>query len=110
MPHFAPFDALDHVSRIEGNIPYKLINDAMGGGVNSSLCAPNATHVVGTAGLQVYNLTAEQQIYNLYNSKIAQHPELGDTRVLHEGYAVKGVRKVNPRDSAYPLRDDHILT
>ncbi|KAH8653816.1 hypothetical protein BX600DRAFT_553459 [Xylariales sp. PMI_506] len=109
VPLFAPFDQLDHVSLIDGNIPYKDVNDAMGGGINSTLCEANRTHVIGTAGLQVYNLTAERQIYDLFNSKVAQHPELGSTRVLHEGYSVLGVREINADDSAFPLRDDYLL-
>ncbi|KAI0013975.1 hypothetical protein F4779DRAFT_625066 [Xylariaceae sp. FL0662B] len=98
-PLFAPFDVLE---------PLKSIM-LWGGGVDSPLCTPNRTHVVGTAGLQVYNVTTGRQIYDLYNSKIAEHPELGSTRVLHEGYAVKGVRDISSKDSAYPLRDDYLL-
>jgi len=108
-PLLAPFDQLDPASMIDGNIPYKEVNDAMGGGVNSTLCAPNRTHIVGTAGLQVYNVTTERQIYDLFNSSVAEHPELGGTRVLHEGYAVQGVRDIPSADSAYPLRDDFLL-
>lgn len=48
-------------------------------------------------------------IYDLYNQKISQHPELGSTRVLVEGYAVQGVHSFNSDDSAFPLRDDNIL-
>ncbi|KAI1490987.1 hypothetical protein F5X96DRAFT_509465 [Biscogniauxia mediterranea] len=108
-PLFEPFDQLEPASMVDGTIPYEQINDAMGGGVDSPLCMPNRTHFVGTAGLQVYNVTAERQIYDLFNSKVAEHPELGSTRVLHEGYAVAGVRAINPDDSAYPLRDDYLL-
>ncbi|KAI1209139.1 uncharacterized protein F4807DRAFT_467786 [Annulohypoxylon truncatum] len=108
-PLFKPFDSLGAASLTGGNIPYIEINDVLGGGLNSTLCTPNQTHVVGTAGLQVYNITTERQIYDLYNRKVAEHPELGSTRVVHEGYAVEGVRKIPAEDSAYPLRDDYLL-
>lgn len=108
-PFLEPFDALDPATMIDGTIPYKDVNDAMGGGMNSTLCEPNRIHVVGTAGLQVYNVTTERQIYDLYNEKVTEHPELGTTRVLHEGYSVKGVRDYPSEDSAYPLRDDYLL-
>ncbi|XDG04741.1 hypothetical protein ABKA04_004356 [Annulohypoxylon sp. FPYF3050] len=88
-PLFEPFDQLGPVSMVDGTIPYKEINDIMGGGVDSPL--------------------SERQIYDLFNKKIAEHPELGSTRVLHEGYAVEGVRNIKPEDSAYPLRDDYLL-
>jgi hypothetical protein len=104
-----PFDHLEPLSVDEVNVTYKVINDEVGGAINGSLCEPNKTHVVGTANLQVYNVTAMRAIYDLYNEKISQHPELGYTRVLVEGYSVEGVRSFNPVDSAYPLRDEYIL-
>lgn len=110
LPHFKPFDALGPVSYVDGNVPYSKINEALGGGVDGPLCVANQTHIGGTAGLQTYNVTAERQIYDLYNAKVAQHPELGTTRVLHEGYAVKGVRAIDAADSAFPHRDDYLLT
>ncbi|KIL87839.1 hypothetical protein FAVG1_08720 [Fusarium avenaceum] len=104
-----PFDRVGPVSHVEGNVPYPEVNDQLGGGVDSFLCTPNKTHVIGTAGLQVYNVSSERAIYELYNQKVSKHPVLGDTRVVHEGYAVKGVSDIKAEDSAYPLRDDYLL-
>ncbi|KAI9705766.1 MAG: hypothetical protein M1820_005014 [Bogoriella megaspora] len=109
-PALKPFDDLQPLSVSELNIPYTLLNDQIGGAVNGSLCEPNKTHVIGTANLQTYNATAMRAIYDLYNQKIGQHPELGGTRVLVEGYSVQGVRSVDHDASAYPFRDDYILT
>ncbi|KAK3178716.1 hypothetical protein OEA41_000853 [Lepraria neglecta] len=109
-PALKPFDQLRPLSVDEVNVPYKVINDQIGGAVNGSLCEPNKTHILGTANLQTYNVTAMRAIYDLYNQKISQHPELGGTRVLVEGYAVQGVHSFKSDDSAFPLRDDNILT
>ncbi|KAL9639612.1 MAG: hypothetical protein Q9204_001022 [Flavoplaca sp. TL-2023a] len=49
-------------------------------------------------------------IYDLYNEKIRQHPILGGTRVVLEGYAVQGVKSFPSGDSAFPFRDENILT
>ena len=49
----------------EVSVPYKLVNDQIGGAVNDSLCEPNKTHVLGTANLQTYNVTAMRAIYDL---------------------------------------------
>lgn len=105
-----PFDQLQPLSVTDVNIPYTEINTPIGGAINSSLCEPNKSHVIGTANLQTYNVTAQRAIYDLYNQNIRQHPELGGTRVLVEGYAVKGVKSFKSEDSAFPLRDDNILT
>lgn len=92
------------------NVPYREINTPIGGALNGSLCEPNKSHVIGTANLQVYNVTAQRAIYDLYNQNVQEHPELGGTRVLVEGYAVQGVKSFKSEDSAFPSRDDNILT
>jgi hypothetical protein len=92
------------------NVPYSVVNGYIGGGMDGWLCEGNKTHVIGTSNLQTYNKTAMRSIYNLYNQKIRQHPRLGHTRVLVEGYSVKGVTSRRSEDSAYALRDEHILT
>lgn len=109
-PLLKPFDQLGPLSVSEVNVPYKVINDHIGGAVDDPLCEPNKTHIVGTAGLQVYNATAMRAIYDLYNHKMSQHPRLAATRMLVEGYAVQGVHSFPSDDSAYPLRADNILT
>lgn len=105
-----PFDQLHPLSVDDVIVPYKNLNNLIGGALNGSLCQPNKTHIVGTANLQTYNVTSMRAIYDLYNRKISQHPELGGTRVLVEGYAVQGVRSFKSEDSAFPFRDDYILT
>ncbi|KAK3936557.1 hypothetical protein QBC46DRAFT_366841 [Diplogelasinospora grovesii] len=109
-PALKPFDDLGPLSVDEVNVPYSVINDYVGGSIDGWLCEPNKTHIIGTAGLQTFNVTAMRAIYDLYNHKVVQHPQLGDTRVLVEGYSVQGVLSFPSDDSAYPLRDDYILT
>ena len=109
-PVLKPFDQLRPLSVDDFNVPYKSINNLIGGAVDGSLCQPDNTHIIGTANLQTYNVTSMRAIYDLYNQKISQQPELGGTRILVEGYAVKGVRSFKPEDSAFPQRDEYILT
>ncbi|KAI1821333.1 hypothetical protein F4861DRAFT_533018 [Xylaria intraflava] len=109
-PDLKPFDDLKPLSVDVANVTYNVINDYAGGGLNSSLCEGNKTHIVGTAGLQVFNVTTQRAIFDLYSKKISQHPGLGGTRVLVEGYAVQGVKMFASDASAYPLRADNILT
>ena len=109
-PILKPFDQLHPLSVVDLTIPYKDLNTQIGGAINGSLCEPNKSHVVGTANLQTYNVTSMRAIYDLYNQKINQYPRLGGTRVLVEGYAVQGVRSFKAEDSAFPLRNDFILT
>ena len=70
-PLLKPFDQLGPLSVSEVNVPYKVINDQIGGAVDDLLYEPNKTHIVGTAGLQVYNTTAMRAIYDLYNRKMS---------------------------------------
>ena len=66
-------------------------------------------HIIATTSLQAYNVTAQCQIYDLFNQRVAEQPELGTTRLVHEGYSLEGVRSIDPDRSAYALRNDHLL-
>lgn len=103
------FNAIGAVWQESGNVPLPEMATIQKTGMNDPLCAPGKTHIMSTAGLQVYNVTTQRQIYDLFNQKVAQYPELGDTWVLHEGYSVEAVRAVDPAVSAYALRDDYLL-
>ncbi|VBB79782.1 Putative dehydrogenase [Podospora comata] len=105
----SPFDALGPVAVDEGNVPFTSISDILISGLESDLCAPSKVHITGTAGLQVYNVTVQRQLYDLYNKKVAKEPLLSGTKLVHEGYAVEGVLRGKPEDSAFPLRDDNLL-
>ncbi|KAJ5741064.1 FAD-binding domain-containing protein [Penicillium malachiteum] len=100
---------LGAVSTQDGNILYPEVSDVLGAGLISDLFAPNKTHIISTAGFQVYDVAAQRQIYDLYNRNVAKHPEFRTTKVFHGGYAVEGVRRVNADKSAYPLPEDDIL-
>lgn len=110
LPTLKPFDKLNPLSVDDINIPYTDINTPIGGAINGSLCEPNKSHIVGTANLQTYNVTSMRGIYDLYNQNVNKYPRLGTTRVLVEGYAVKGVRSIPKDATAYPFRDEYILT
>ena len=104
-----PFNDLAAVSVSDGNVPFTAISDILISGLESDLCAPGKLHITGTAGLQEYNVTAQRQLYDLYNKKVAEQPLLASTKLVHEGYAVEGVLKPKSEDSAFPLRDDYLL-
>lgn len=104
-----PFDLLDSVAVEEGNTPYTKVSDILFSGLDSPLCAPNKTHIIGTAGLQTYNIPTQRKLFDLFNKKIAENPRLSDTRLVHEGYSVAAVRDGNNDGSAFPLRDDYLL-
>ena len=61
------------------------------------------------AGLQIYNITTQRKIYNLFTSKILANPAVIYSFVVMEGYSVQGVTAVDPKSSAYAQRDDYLL-
>ncbi|KAH8199349.1 hypothetical protein TruAng_006481 [Truncatella angustata] len=79
-----PFNDIGFASAENGSLPYPNISD-------------------------VYNITAERQILDLFNAKVAQYPGLKGGHVVHEGYSIKAVRDVDPASTAFPLRDDYLL-
>lgn len=104
-----PFDNLVALSTNEQSLLYPDLPDALGSGLSSEMCTAGRMHIVSTAGLLRFNVTAQREIYNLFNQKVAQHPELGDTRVLHEGYSVAAVQKIPSDASSYAYREENLL-
>ncbi|KAK1143241.1 hypothetical protein N8T08_006941 [Aspergillus melleus] len=104
-----PFNAIPAVWDEQGDVPYPQIADIQGTGMKSPLCAPETTHITSTAGLKRYNITAQRNIYDLFNKKVAEHPEFKAARVVHEGYSNVGVRKRDSASSAFPFRDENHL-
>ncbi|KAL7755536.1 hypothetical protein ACKLNR_014634 [Fusarium oxysporum f. sp. zingiberi] len=103
------FDNLGALSTHEQNLYYPQLFDALGSGLTSDMCKAGRTHIVSTAGLIQFNVTAQREIYNLFNQKIAQYPELNNTRVLHEGYSVTRVQSIPYNASSYPYREENLL-
>ncbi|KAL4965791.1 FAD-binding oxidoreductase [Aspergillus stella-maris] len=109
--YFTPFDAIESLSVESGNLPYPDIAHAQSVGENDTVCTASLDRLLTTAGLQVYNLTTEHQIYDSFVSRLASMPDLvSSTIIIHEGYATKAVQKIDAADSAYPFRADNILT
>lgn len=100
----APFNALGPVSQTSGDVPFPDIPEAMGTGQDQPICAGNATHIQSSAKLQTYNVTAERQVYTLFNEMVASHPDLSNSVAFHEGYSTEAVTKVDPASTAFPFR------
>jgi FAD/FMN-containing dehydrogenase len=107
--HLAPFNALGALWEETGSVALPGLAAVQKTGMDDELCAGGRTHIMSTAGIQTYNVTAQRKIYDLYARNVALHPELGGTWVLHEGYSVAAVRRPDPASMAYPHRDDHLL-
>ncbi|GAB1311024.1 FAD-linked oxidoreductase OXR2 [Madurella fahalii] len=108
--YLAPFSAIESVYEESDDVPYTLISKAQQNSVDDFICQEGNARVTATAGLQVYNLTAERQIFEGFKRRVARYPELAaGCGILHEGYSTKAVLEQNPADSAYPFRDDHHL-
>ncbi|GJC88562.1 FAD-linked oxidoreductase chyH [Colletotrichum liriopes] len=93
-----------------GDVPYSQIAHAQGTSMSDPICQHGSIHCTSTAGLQVYNLTAERLIYEGFKRRAAEDADLAAvTGIMHEGYATAGVEAVDPAGSAYPFRADRHL-
>jgi hypothetical protein len=100
-----PFDAIEAVhvsSRDEITYPNLV-------GVEFPDC-PQAERVISSALMLEYNVTIERTLYNLFNQKIAQYPELAPTaHLMHDGYATAGTKAIPSESTAYPHREENLL-
>lgn len=109
-PYFKDFNAIKAEYVESGNVPYPQIAHIQQTGLNDFICGHGNVRITTTAGLQVYNLTAERLIFEGFKKRVSSNPSLAAaTGILHEGYSTEAVTKKNARDSAYPFRDDHHL-
>lgn len=109
--YFKPFDAIAAVSIDSGSVPYPSLAHAQSTGLDDPACTSSTIRLITTAGLRVFNLTAEQQIFESSTKRIAEQPSLATgPYIIHEGYSTEGVKAVNPADSAYPFRDNIHMT
>ncbi|KAA8634855.1 hypothetical protein SMACR_09677 [Sordaria macrospora] len=106
----ADFNAIPALGGLQGDVPYPQIPAYQGTSEDSPLCQHDLYRITTTAGLQVYNITAERQIFDGFKKRIANNPAVAAAvNIIHEGYATAAVQAKNPNDSAYPHRDDHLL-
>ncbi|KAF4988025.1 hypothetical protein FGRMN_10019 [Fusarium graminum] len=111
LPYMAKFDAIGAAWDEKGQLPYPDIPVARFNSLNATLCQKfDVDKMITTAGLQVYNITTELEIWKRFQQRIDSDPELAASAfMVHEGYSNQAVLSVDPDDSAYPFRDDYHL-
>ncbi|RYC63464.1 hypothetical protein CHU98_g2746 [Xylaria longipes] len=94
----------------DGNVPYPKIPDVSGMGEDSWLCERGLVHMHYSAGLQVWNVTSQRRIYELFNKNILEQPVFNRAAVIMEDYSHDGVIAIDPATSSYPWRDRSLLS
>ncbi|KAI1811313.1 hypothetical protein GGS20DRAFT_563641 [Poronia punctata] len=100
----APFNAIPAYYNESGDTTLPGISVIQGTNLDSGACYKNNTWISATSTLIEYNVTAERQLYELYNDYADRYPELLGS-VTHEGYANAGMKAVADEDSAYAWRE-----
>ncbi|KAI8632202.1 putative FAD-dependent oxygenase [Xylariaceae sp. FL1651] len=59
--------------------------------------------------LQSYNSQSIRKVYDLFTSVTQDNPALNGSRILFEGYSLKGMKAVPSKLAAYPFRGDNLL-
>ncbi|KAK6210534.1 hypothetical protein LQW54_006142 [Pestalotiopsis sp. IQ-011] len=106
----APFNAIEAVGTKGGSTSLPNLSNAMTAAGEGGSCYPQ--RFVGASTLTgQYNITAQRRIYDLFNRKVAEYPELAAVSSMYnEGYATKGMEDIPKELSAYPHRDSkHII-
>jgi hypothetical protein len=109
IPYLEPFDKLGPANVREGNFPYPQIPPIEGTSAQDPICGKGLQHMQFDAGLQVYNITTQRAIFDLFAEKIKHDPSLVYSFVVMEGYSVNGVDMADPASSSFALRDDKLL-
>ncbi|KAK7738601.1 hypothetical protein SLS62_011370 [Diatrype stigma] len=96
-----PFNAIENLGVRSGDTGLPSLSNDMSAFGEGAACAPiwfvGASTLIGQ-----YNITAMRQVYDLYNSKAAEYPELGaSSQIYIEGYATKGMEVVPADTTAF---------
>ena len=90
-------------------MPYTGLANAAGSGVDDPVCAKGFSWKLYPVGLQVYNITTNWAIYNLYSKMVSENPAFNNSVVQFEGYSMQAVKAVDPASTAYAHREDNLL-
>ncbi|KAL8790938.1 MAG: hypothetical protein Q9213_000363 [Squamulea squamosa] len=109
LPYVQPFLDLKPIIVTNATTAYKDLARETGTGLGGPICAPGRAQASFPVGLKEYNIEANRQVYRLYSNMVTQTPALNNSFVQFEGYALQGMKAVDPASSAYAHRDDNIL-
>ena len=105
-----PYRRLGPISKTGGTqVPVTQLSNYVGTGLGGPLCVFGYNRMQFPLGLQVYNSTALRQAYTVFNQTISAHPQLNQSVIVFETYAVAGLRQYAAEDSAYAHRADNLL-
>ncbi|KAI1811582.1 hypothetical protein GGS20DRAFT_92611 [Poronia punctata] len=105
-----PFHDIGYISVESGqgnmhDLAVATFQDADGSG-----CAYGMTSLRYPVGLKSHNVAAVRKVYNEIDETFAKVPEVAGSFFLLEGYSTQAVQAVDPDSTAFPHRDDKILT
>ncbi|KAM7192572.1 hypothetical protein V8F20_008781 [Naviculisporaceae sp. PSN 640] len=104
------FNEIESIWDEQGDVSYPEIFKKQGLSLEDIGCQHGSTYTTSTAGLEVYNVTVERQIFDGFVKRAREDPDLvKSTAIVHEGYSTKGVTAIPGESSAYPFRADHHL-
>jgi hypothetical protein len=88
---------------------YKDLAHDLGTGVGDPLCMGGTTKALFPVGLKVFNIETNRKIYELFSDMVTEAPQLNGSVVQFEGYALQGMKAIDPASSAYAHRNDNLL-
>ncbi|KAL8856133.1 MAG: hypothetical protein Q9178_007258 [Gyalolechia marmorata] len=109
LPYLQPFLDLKPIIISNATTAYKNLAQETGTGIDGPICAPGMAKAIFPVGLKQFNIDANRQIYQLFSDMVIQTPALNGTIVQFEGYALQGMKAIDPASSAYAHREDNIL-
>lgn len=108
-PYLKPFEDLGPINSVAQMLTYPEVPVAEGTHAEGPLCEKGDQRMQMNAGLKLYNVTAQRQVFELFKKNIFYDPAILGSVIVMEGYSLQGVVAVDPASTAYALRDDDLL-
>ncbi|KAL8795958.1 MAG: hypothetical protein Q9182_007443 [Xanthomendoza sp. 2 TL-2023] len=110
-PYVRPIMDLGPISSSTASFPYKEVSHrSFQASVGDPTCAAGtSTKDRYPVGLQIYNVSTNRKIYDLFEDMVTTFPALNTSFVQFEAFPMQAVKAVNPESTAYAHRHDDIL-
>ncbi|KAL8809979.1 MAG: hypothetical protein Q9200_002964, partial [Gallowayella weberi] len=106
-----PIIDLGPISTSTSSFPYKEVSHrSFQASVGDPTCAAGtSTKDRYPVGLQIYNVSTNRKIYDLFEDMVTKFPALNTSFVQFEAFPMQAVKAVDPTSTAYAHRHDDIL-
>ena len=105
-----PFFALGPVSATNTTVPWPQLPTAQGIGLNMGMCIGGTRRAHFSTMFKSFLIPAIRRAKTFFDRTLSAHPQFARSSMVWESYPLQAVKAVPSASTAYPHRDQNILS